>query len=132
MSQSYSESAVLLASLYVCYIVAGLLDEVAGLLERAPSKYMRNAGTSSMRNLTGRVAVQFPYFWFLFNDPPLYDRYSYCSYHATDDELAAWKHYQNVPKERVPFSQHIYDHLQKALNGWSNGRCGVYRSPLGG
>ncbi len=131
MRQPYSKIAVLLASLYACYLVAGLLDEAADLFERAPVKYMSEPGTSSMRNLTARIVIEFPYFWFLYNDPPLYDRYNYCSYHATVDELAKWNRYENVPKERVPFDQHIYRHLQSALNGWSNRRCGEYRSPLG-
>jgi hypothetical protein len=131
MSEPYTKAAVLLASLYVCYIVAGLLDEIAGLLERAPSKYMRDAGTRSMRNLTANVAAQFTYFWFLYNDPPLYDKFNYCSTtHVSNEELAEWGHCGNVPKERVPFDQYIYSHLQHALNGWSNRRCGEYRSPL--
>src|SRR5260370_42505259 len=70
MSEPYTKAAVLLASLYVCYIGAGLLDEIAGLLERSPSKYMRGAGTPRKRNLTASVAAQFPYFWVLYNDPP--------------------------------------------------------------
>jgi hypothetical protein len=131
MTQPYAKPAVLLASLYVCYIVAGLLDEVTGLLERAPSKYMRNAGTSGLRRLTAKVPSEFSYFWFLFNDPPLYDRFNYCSTsHVSNKELAEWGHYENVPKERVPFDQHIYSHLQSALNGWSNSRCGMYKPPL--
>jgi hypothetical protein len=130
MDHEYSTVAVLLAALYVCYKVAGLVDEVAGLIENAPSKYVKQAGTDALRGLTARVATDFPYFWFLFNDPPLYDRYNYCSHHASDEELAAWGHYSNVPKERVPFDQHIYSHLEHALGGWSNARCGVYRSPI--
>lgn len=76
------------------------------------------------------MPVTFPYFWFLFNDPPLYDRFNYCSHYATDEELQAWGGYAGVPYDRVPFSQYIYSHLEQALRGgWSN-RCGVYRSPL--
>ncbi len=130
MDQEYSEVAVLLASLYACYIVAGLLDEVADLFERAPSRYMADPGTTGLRSLTARVPVQLPYFWFLFNDPPLYDRYNYCSYHATDEELKEWGGYKGVPHERVPFDQHIYSRLKNALGGWSNMRCGVYESPI--
>ncbi|MEU0394858.1 hypothetical protein ABZ208_19165 [Streptomyces sp. NPDC006208] len=128
--QPYSEVANLLAALYTCYVVAGLIEEAAGLIENAPTKYISQAGTEDARALTGSVADQFPYFWFLFNDPPLYDRFNYCIHHATDDELTEWGSYANVPKDRVPFDQHIYNHLKSALGGWSNARCGVYSPPV--
>ena len=130
MVQEYSTVAVLLAALYVCYNVAGLIDEIAGLSENAPPKYVKQAGTDALRGLTERVATDFPYFWFLFNDPPLYDRYNYGTYHASNEELAEWGHYSNIPRERVQFDQYIYRHLERTLGGWSNARCGVYRSPL--
>ena len=130
LHQRYTETAVLLASLYACYLVAGLLDETAALIEHAPSKYVTQAGTDALRTLITRVTADFPYFWFLFNEPPLYDRYNYCIHHATDDELRAWGGYEGVPAERVPFDQHIYSQLQRALGGWSNSRCGVYSSPV--
>lgn len=130
MQQRYTKVAVLLAALYVCYLVAGLLDEVATLIEGAPSKYIARPGTEKLRQLIPHVATDFPYFWFLFNEPPLYDRYNYCIHHVTDEELRAWNGYAGVPAERVPFDQHVYSHLQHALGGWSNTRCGVYRSPI--
>jgi hypothetical protein len=130
ISHEYSKAARLLASLYVCHLVTGVLDEVVGLIEGAPSKYVTEARTGALRSLTASVLGDFAYFWFLFNDPPLYDRYNYCASHATDDELKAWGHYSNVPAERVTFDQHIYGHLQNALGGWSNARCGVYTSPI--
>lgn len=126
----YSKVAVLLASLYVCYLVAGLLDEAASLFEGAPAKYIRDPGTGELRALTGSVPEKFPYFWFLFNDPPLWDRFNYCVHHATDDELQAWGGYPGVPKDRVPFDQHIYSHLERAVGGAGNLRCGEYRSPF--
>jgi hypothetical protein len=131
MGQAYADTAVLLACIYICYILAAILDEVADLFERAPPKYMADPGTTDLRAATAPVPAAFPYFWFLFNDPPLYDRFNYCSYHATDDELAEWGGYANVPPERVPFDQHIYSHLQSALGSYRNVRCGEYRSPLG-
>ncbi|WP_405536422.1 hypothetical protein OG787_24720 [Streptomyces sp. NBC_00075] len=130
MRQPYSKVAVLLASLYVCYTVAGLLDEAATLIEGAPEKYISRAGTEEIRRLTVSVSESFPYFWFLFNDPPLWDRFNYCVHHANDDELRAWGGYTGVPKERVPFDQHIYSHLERAVGGASNVRCGVYQSPI--
>jgi hypothetical protein len=130
MDQQYTQTAVLLACLYVCYLLAAILDEAASLFEQAPAEYMTDPGTTALRSATARVSAEFPYFWFLFNDPPLYDRFAYCSTHASTEELAEWGGYANVPFDRVPFSRYIYDHLKHALGGWSNSRCGVYRSPL--
>jgi len=130
MGQAYTEAAVLLACLYLCYILAATLEEAAGLFERAPAKYMANPGTTGLRAAMSRVAAEFPYFWFLSNDPPLYVRSNYCIHHATDGELEAWGGYANVPHGRVPFDQHIYAHLQHALADCRNIRCGEYRSPL--
>lgn len=131
LGQRYTPAAKLLASLYVCYTVAGILSEIAGLFERAPGKYVKSAGTADLRGIVDNVDIEFDYFWFLFNDPPLYDRFLYCIHHATDEELAMWGGYGNAPKERVPFDQNIYGHLLRALGGASNVRCGQYRSPLG-
>jgi hypothetical protein len=59
----------------VRYILAATLDEVADLFERAPAKYMTNLGTARLRTAASRVAAELSYFWFLSDDPPLYDRY---------------------------------------------------------
>lgn len=91
---------------------------------------MANPGISGLRAATARVPAGFPYFWFLFNDPPLYDRFVYCGSHASQEELAVWGGYVNVPRDRVQFSQHIYDRLKNALSSQWNARCGSYRSPL--
>lgn len=130
MTQPYAGAAILLAYLYVCYLLGAILDEAADLFERAPAKYMADPGTKGLRAATRRVPADFPYFWFLFNAPPLYDRFQYCIHHATDAELAAWGGYANVPFDRVPFSQYIYSQFRDSLNGWSNARCGQYGSPL--
>jgi hypothetical protein len=110
---------MLLGHLYVCYLLAAILDKVANFFEQAPGKYMADPGTANLRSAAARVPAEFPYFWFLWNDPPRYDRFNYCVSHATDEELAAWGGYERVPFERVPFSQHIYSHLQHA---WEAGR----------
>ena len=130
MDQAYTETAILLACIYVCYLLAAALDELAALFDRAPGRYMVSSGTADLRAVTTRVPAEFSYFWFLFNDPPLYDRFNFCVHHATDEELATWGGYEHVPLERVTFDQHIYGHLQQALNGYRNMRCGEYRSPL--
>lgn len=130
VSQPYSRIAVLLAELYVCYLVAGLLTEVAALIESAPAKYVKEAGTASLREAVDRIPAELSYFWFLFNDPPLYDKFNWCVNHATDKELAKWGGYSGAPNGRIPFTQHVYSQLQQALGGGSNARCGEYVSPL--
>lgn len=130
IGQDYSQLSVLLSSLYVCYALAGLFDEAVELLEGAPSKYIADAGTGDLRGLTDSAPRNFPYFWFLFNDPPLFDRFNYCVHHASEQDLAEWGHHSNVPKERVPFDQNIYTHLERSLCTCSNSRWGIYRSPL--
>lgn len=129
MRQPYDRSAVLLASIYLCYLTASFLDEAAGLIEGAPAKYISQSGTDELRALTRSVPQRFPYFWFLFNEPPLYDRFNYCAHHATDDELREWGGYAGVPLNLVPSNQHIYSNFQEALGGWSNTHS-VYVSPL--
>jgi hypothetical protein len=128
--QPYTKVAILLASLYVCFLLTGLVEEVASLLENAPSRYIADAGTVEIRNLSRQTPQLFSYFWFIFNEAPLYDKFNYCIHHVSDEELAVLKHYRNVPSERVPFQKYIYGHLQHALGGWSNMRCGEYISPL--
>lgn len=126
IGQSYTARAKLLAALYVCFSMAGLIEEAAALTDRAPRKYYADSGTSDLWSVIRSVPSDFPYFWFLFNDAPLYDRYLYCIHHATVDDLAAWGGYEHVPLDRVPFTQHIYSHFTDCLSGWSNKRWGEY------
>jgi hypothetical protein len=90
---------------------------------------MTDPGTTSLRAATGRVPAEFPYFWFLSNDPPLYDRFLHCIHHASDNELTQWGGYQNVPPDRVEFHQYIYSHFRDGLREWSNRRVDSCRSP---
>jgi hypothetical protein len=130
MDTPYSPVAQLLAALYVCYLVASLLDEVAHLHENAPKTYIADPGTEQIRHLAAGVPHKYSYFWFLFNDPPLYDKFLYCTSHATADEWATYGHYANAPDDRIMFNQHIYSHLKDALGGWNNAKTGTYTSPL--
>lgn len=99
LGQAYTETALLLGYLYVCYLLADIVNEAADLFERAPGKYIADPGTADIRRAAARVPTAFPYFWFLTNDPPLYDRFNYCVSveHVTDGELVAWGSYENVP-----------------------------------
>jgi hypothetical protein len=128
--QPYEKTAILLASLYVCFLLTGILEEVAGLLENAPPRYISDAGTTELRSLTNQTHQSFNYFWFIFNEAPLYDKLIYCIHHVSNKELATLKHYHNIPSKKVPFNMSIYSHLKDALSGWSNERCGDYISPL--
>ncbi|RPK39925.1 hypothetical protein EES40_23745 [Streptomyces sp. ADI93-02] len=126
IGQPYTTRAKLLAALYLCYSMASLLQEVTGLTDRAPRKHYADSGTADLWSAIRSVSVDFPYFWFLFNDAPLYDRYLYCIHHASAEDLAEWGGYEGVPLEKVPFNQHIYSHFSDSLNGWSNIRWGSY------
>lgn len=130
MDEPYSPAARLLAALYVCYLVAGLLDEIAHLHENAPKTYISDPGTEQLRQVTAAVSKNYAYFWFLFNDPPLYDKFIHCTSHATAEELASYGHYSNAPNDCIMFNQHIYSHLKDALGGWRNAGVGSYTSPL--
>lgn len=128
----YEKAAILLASLYVCFLITGILEEIAGVLENAPERYISDAGTTKLRSLISQTEQRFTYFWFIFNEAPLWDKFNYCIHHVSDEELAAFKHYSNIPSELIPFNMHVYGHLKDALGGWSNLRCGDYVSPLAG
>lgn len=130
LQQPYAPVARLLANIYVCYLVAGLLEEVAGLYESAPAKYFSDVATTGLCALIGRVETEVSYFWFLFNRPTLYDKFNYASSQATAEEWEELGNYHDVPDERVKFNKEIYGHFTSSLNGWSNSRA-VYRSPLG-
>lgn len=130
MEQEYAKPAILLAALYVTYLLAGILEEVARFLECAPARYIADAGTGDLRKLIESVPVHFPYFWFMFNSPPLWDKFNFAVHHLDDDELAEYGSYMDVPDDRVPFDADIYAHLDHALTAARNGRIGAYASPL--
>lgn len=131
LDHPYSETSRLLASLYVSYLVAGLVEEAASLIENASSKYISDAGTTDLRAAVSRVNRDFPYFWFLFNDPPQYDRFMYCTHHVDPEDVRRWGGYSNVPFKTVPFNQHIYDNFQQSLNS-AKTTLYTYQSPLPG
>ncbi|WP_019970247.1 hypothetical protein [Mycobacterium sp. 141] len=130
MGKTYTKSATLLAALYVTYLLAGILDELVRFFEQAPKKYVDDAGTSELRTLVESVPGRFPYFWFLFNRPPLWDKYNFAIHHVEDQELAAYGGYEQVPDSVVPFDSDISKHLESALTAWGNNRVGAYNSPL--
>lgn len=130
MRAPYTKTAILLASLYVCNLIAALLDEITSLFEAAPTKYIKSAGTNSIRQLTNIVPHQLPYFWFLFNEAPLYDRFNYCIFLATAEETQPLTSYRDVSGTKVPFNSHVYQNLNDALMGWTNPKWGRYESPL--
>jgi hypothetical protein len=122
LDQQYTEAAVLLGYLYVCYLLAALLDEAASFFEHAPKKYVTEPGTAGLRALTARVPSDFPYFWFLSNDPPAWDRYNFFTHHPDRAERNTWGNYEHVPLQRVLFNQHIYDHLKMSYGFWEQNK----------
>ncbi|MBK3645934.1 hypothetical protein [Streptomyces sp. MBT33] len=131
IAQPYEGQAKLLAALYLCHLVAGLLNEIAALIEKAPSKYITDAGTEDVRRATACASDDFGYFWFLFNKPPRYDRFNYCVHHATQDQVNGWGGYENVPIELVSFNKDIYGNFKNALNSQRTVLY-TYQSPLPG
>jgi hypothetical protein len=132
MGQAYAKTSVLLAAIYVAYLLAGILDEVMGFVESAPKMYVVDPGTADLRSLTRSVGQRFPYFWFLFGGPPLWDKFNHALYHLDNDALASYGGYANVPDSEVAFDSDIYGHLVSAIRGGHNVRVGTYRSPIYG
>lgn len=130
MSSPYKKSARLLAALYVCYLVAGILKEIALVHDDAPSKYIANPGTADLHLLINQVPKRFHYFWFLFNEPTLYDKFQHYNTHATEEQTKQWNSYSNTPPELIKFNQHILAQLEGALTTWTGGKAGHYSSPL--
>jgi hypothetical protein len=94
-------------------------------------QYADEAGTQDLRTATALIPERFDYFWFLFNDPPLYDRFNYCIHHATPDKVNVWGGYENVPTDLVSFNKHIYRNFGYALKSQSTNLY-RYQSPLSG
>jgi hypothetical protein len=115
----------------VNYLLSEILDEVAALFEKAPSKYVANPQTDELRRATQAVPQTLPYFWFIFNEAPAYDKFNWAVNHATDDQLKQYGGYQGLPSALIPFNQHIYSSLGSGLGAWSNTRVGAYRPPIG-
>jgi hypothetical protein len=130
MQTRYSKAAVMLAHVYVIHLIADILDEVAQLFETAPKKYIPEPGTDAIRRAAREARKRFDYFWLIYNEAPLYDRWLFAIHHVSDDELEAYGGLAGVPTEVVSFHQGIYSHFKDALGGWNNQRCGAYASPL--
>jgi hypothetical protein len=130
MQVSYSRASVLLANIYVIHLVADILDEIAYLFENAPKRYISKPGTEAIRQTAREVRSRFDYFWLIYNEAPLYDRWLFAIHHMSDDELKSCGGAAGVSSDAVSFHQGIYSHFKNALNGWSNRRCGTYISPL--
>jgi len=94
--------------------------------------YIQGPGTADLRSITTSVYETFPYFWFLFNSPPLWDKFNYAIYHLDDEVLKSYGGYANIPGSVVTFDSDIYGHLVSAIRGGRNARVGTYRSPIYG
>ena len=128
----YTSAARLLAATYVCHLLSGTLEEVCGLLDRAPARYVADARTGALHAAIAEAMTSTPYLWFLFNDPAPYDKYIWAIHYATDDELDQWGGYEGVPNDRVQFTSGIFGQFSKGLQSWSNQRCGEYSPPIAG
>lgn len=132
MEYSYTQTARLLANTYVCHLVAGILDEFATFFEAASEEYVKDPSTADLRAMTNEVRQSVSYFWFLFNEAPLYQKFKWAVSHATDQQLAESGGYRNLSSTLVQFDQHIYDTFGNSLVGQTNWKVGSYVPPLGG
>lgn len=130
LRQPYDRRAVLLAMLYAAWIAADLADEIADMLESAPSRYIADPGTDELRAANAVVRKRFGYFWFLQDDPPWWDRYEYAMREATDAELNTPGGWPNIATTDVHCEWNAYERLKKALQTHHNARVGTYPSPL--
>ena len=130
MSSPYSKTSQLLAACYVAFLTASIIDEIALLFESAPSRYITDAGTDSLRKSTKAVAESVSYFWFLDNEASLYDRFNWAVNHVDDADLSKYGGYAGIPSEKIKFEANIFMNFSNALGGWSNQRVGSYQSPL--
>ncbi|HEV7418820.1 MAG TPA: hypothetical protein VGO30_03135, partial [Mycobacterium sp.] len=85
-----------------------------------------------LRSLTASVSQNFSYFWFLFNPPPLWDKFNYAVHHVDDEALTGYGGYGNIPDSMITFDSDIYRRFTGAINGWSNLKVGTYPAPIDG
>ncbi|MGH1524500.1 hypothetical protein ACRAWC_10840 [Leifsonia sp. L25] len=130
LPQPYDAVARLLAALYAVHLTAMVANEIADMLDAAPRRYLAESGTSPIRALLDEVGQRFNYFWFVYNDAPLYDRYIYAINEASDEELGKVGGYPSLPTDNIKFDAAILEHLRHTLRSWNNLRVGAYRSPL--
>ncbi len=130
IAQSYDPVARLLAALYEVHLTAMVVSEVADMLESAPSRYLADPGTTEVRKLLAELEGRFDYFWFVFNDAPLYDRWIFAINEASDDELKAAGGYAALATDRIKFDSAVLEHLRHTLTPWGNSRVGHYSPPF--
>jgi hypothetical protein len=130
MNGTYSQAAALMAHCYVAYLLADTMNEIASFLERAPELYVAEAGTEEIRALTTTVPTSIPYFWFIDNEAPLYDRFNHAVNISTDEELEKYGGYEGLATSLLKFESSIYSHFKSGLDGWNNQRVGIYKPPL--
>jgi hypothetical protein len=130
MDSPYTRVSVLLAALYVVWLLRSILEEISDMLDNAPLKYISHSGTGPMRELIDSIPNRYGYFWFISNEAPLWDRYNHAVHQATDEELEASGGYAGLATGEIPFDPNIYEHLKQALGAWDNTRVGKYASPL--
>lgn len=110
---------------------AMVVSEVADMLESAPSRYLADPGTTEVRKLLAELEGRFDYFWFVFNDAPLFTTAGFAINEASDDELKAAGGYAALATDRIKFDSGVLEHLRHTLSPWGNSRVGHYSPPFG-
>lgn len=130
IAQAHEPVSRLLAALYAAHLTAMVVSEVADMFETAPSRYISEPGTKEVRKLLAEFERRFDYFWFVFNDAPLYDRWIFGVNEASDDDLKAAGGYPGLATESIKFDAGIFEHLRRTLTPWGNSRVGPYLPPF--
>lgn len=130
LRQQYDPASVLLSAMYVIWLLRTLLEEICFVIDRAPSEYFAEAGTSELHLLLDQIPARYGYFWFVWNEAPLWDKYNHAVVHATDEQLRQAGGFAGLGSSEVKFDYNILGHFKSGLTSWSNLRVGNYRPPF--
>lgn len=126
----YTKTAQLMGYLYTLFNAVGIVEEAVTKLESAASEYIKDPGTSNLRNEIDKIKNKYTYFWYIFNEPTDYDKFTFCVNRMSDKDFASiGRDYKKAKKSDIPFTKEIYANLQGALSGWDNTRVGKYVPP---
>ena len=132
LKQPYSRVAVLLAHAYLVFLVAGFLEEIISLIDRAPSEHIQQPQTERLSGFVEYSYQSIRYFWFIYNEASNYDKYEWAIPHATEDQLEQAGGYEGLSSSLITFEAHIFERFSGAFGSWDNLKCGAYRPPLPG
>ncbi|MFI6779298.1 hypothetical protein [Nocardia sp. NPDC050412] len=116
LKHPYRAEVRLLSALYICFLTAGILDEIVRVHENAPSKYIKSSGSAEIRKLIQEVPRRYNYFWFISNAPAPFDKYRHFGYSSTVEERERWGDWTAVPDDAPKFNKEILDQLAESFS----------------